>query len=87
MMYNLIKAYMGRMTINDVNNFAQSKNIFLSAEELNFVYVFISKNWEQIIKNPKLLNLDRYKEHFSEENFNKIKKLFLEYSSRYSSFI
>ncbi len=86
-MYNLIKAYMGRMTINDVNNFAQSKNIFLSAEELNFVYVFISKNWEQIIKNPKLLNLDRYKEHFSEENFNKIKKLFLEYSSRYSSFI
>lgn len=78
---------MGRMTINDVNNFAISKNIYLSNEELSFVYEFISKNWEQVIKNPKLLNLERYKDRFSEENFNKIKKLFLEYSSRYSSFI
>ena len=78
---------MGRMTINDVNNFAISKNINLSPEELNFVYDFISKNWEQIVRNPKLLNLDRFKERFSPENFEKVKKLFLEYSARYSSFI
>ena len=78
---------MGRMTIQDVNNFAISKNIILSAEELQFVYDFISKNWEQVVKNPKLLNLDHYKNRFSPENFEKIKKLFLEYSSRYSSFI
>ena len=86
-MYNLIKAYMGRMTIQDVNNFAVSKNIYLSGEELQFVYEFINKNWEQVVKNPKLLNLDRYQDRFSKENFEKIKKLFLEYSSRYSSFI
>ncbi len=86
-MYNLIKAYMGRMTINDVNNFAISKNIHLSPEELTFVYDFVSKNWEQVIRNPKLLNLDRYKDRFSPENFEKIKKLFLEYSARYSSYI
>ena len=78
---------MGRMTIQDVNNFAISKNIHLSPEELNFVYEFLSKNWEQIVKNPQLLNLDRYQDLFSKENFEKIKKLFLEYSSRYSSFI
>ena len=86
-MYNLIKAYMGKMAIQDVNNFAVSKNIFLSPEELQFVYDFIRKNWEQVIRNPKLLNLDRYKDKFSQENFVKIKKLFMEYSSRYSSFL
>ena len=86
-MYNLIKAYMGKMTIQDVNNFAVSKNIFLSPEELQFVYDFIRKNWEQVIRNPKLLNLDRYKDKFSQDNFVKIKKLFMEYSSRYSSFL
>ena len=86
-MYNLIKAYMGRMTVDDVNNFALSKNIHLSNEELNFVYDFIQKNWEQVVKNSKLLNLDRYQDRFSKENFEKIKKLFLEYSARYSSFI
>ena len=48
---------MGRMTLEDINNFANSKNIHLSSDELNFVYEFISKNWEQIVKNPKLLNL------------------------------
>lgn len=78
---------MGRMTLEDINNFANSKNIHLSSDELNFVYEFISKNWEQIVKNPKLLNLERYQDKFSPENFYKIKKLFLEYSSRYSSFI
>ena len=78
---------MGRMTVQDVNNFAVSKNIYLSGEELQFVYEFITKNWEQVVKNPKLLNLDRYQDRFSKENFEKIKKLFLEYSSRYSSFI
>ena len=78
---------MGRMTIQDINNFALSKNIHLSPEELNFVYDFIGKNWEQVIRNPKLLNLERYRDRFSEENFNNIKKLFLEYSSRYASFI
>ena len=86
-MYNLIKAYMGKMTIQDVQNFAVSKNIFLSPEELQFVYDFIRKNWEQVIRNPQLLNLDRYKDKFSQENFVKIKKLFMEYSSRYSSFL
>ena len=68
---------MGRMTVGDVNNFALSKNIHLSNEELNFVYDFIQKNWEQVVKNPKLLNLDRYQDRFSKENFEKIKKLFL----------
>ena len=78
---------MGKMTIQDVQNFAVSKNIFLSPEELQFVYDFIRKNWEQVIRNPQLLNLDRYKDKFSQENFVKIKKLFMEYSSRYSSFL
>ena len=86
-MYNLIKAYMGRITIDDVNKFAISKNVYLSPDELNFVFDFIQKNWEQVIRNPQLLNLERYKDHFSTENFEKIKRLFLEYSARYSSLI
>ena len=86
-MYNLIKAYMGRITIDDVNKFAISKNVYLSPDELNFVFDFIKKNWEQVIRNPQLLNLERYKDHFSTENFEKIKRLFLEYSARYSSLI
>ncbi len=86
-MYNLISRYMSRLTKEDVNNFAISKNVNLSSEELDFTYLFVKKNWEQIIKNPKLLNLDRYQDKFSCENFPKIKKLVNEYSARYEGFL
>lgn len=86
-MYNLISRYMAKLTKDDVNNFAISKNVTLSSEELDFTYLFIQKNWEQIIKNPKLLNLDRYKDNFSPDNFFKIKKLFNEYSAKYQNLL
>jgi len=78
---------MSKITREDVNNFAIKKNVYLSESELNFTYEFIKKNWEQVIKNPKLLHLERYKEHFSPENFGKIQKLFIEYSSKYQAFL
>lgn len=78
---------MVKMTKEDVNNFAISKNVNLSEEELTFTYEFIKKNWEQIIKNPNLLKLERYESKFSPENFTKIKKLFNEYSARYKAFL
>lgn len=78
---------MNRLTKEDVENFAISKNINLTNEELAFTYDFIKKNWEQVLNNPNLLNLDRYKDKFSEENFIKIKKLFNEYSSRFKNIL
>ena len=78
---------MDNLSIEDVSNFATSKNVSLSSEELDFVYDFVKKNWEQVIKNPSLLNLDRYKDHFNPDNFLKIKKLFNEYSAKYKNFL
>ena len=86
-MYNLIKCYMQNLNKEDIYKFANSKNINLSEEELSFTYDFVKRNWENILGNPKLLDLDRYKNKFSEENFVKIKKLFLEYSSKYNRYL
>ncbi|MCM1052726.1 MAG: hypothetical protein NC483_01940 [Ruminococcus sp.] len=86
-MYNLIKRYMANLTKDDINNFATSKNVVLNTEELDFIFEFVKKNWEQVLNNPKLLNLDRYKNRFNEENFIKIKKLFNEYSAKYQNFL
>lgn len=78
---------MSKLTREDINNFALSKNVFLSENELNFTYDFVKKNWEQVIKNPKLLHLERYQNHFSPENYIKIQKLFNEYSAKYQAFL
>ena len=86
-MFNLVARYMQNLTKDDVNNFATSKNILLSDEELNFTYDFVKRNWQDILGNPNLLDLDRYKNKFSEENFIKIKRLFIEYSQKYSRYL
>lgn len=83
----LLKKYMNKLTKDDVATFAYSKNIFLNNQELEFTYNFIKKNWQDIIKNPAILNLERYKSHYSSENFSKIQKLFQESIQKYSSYL
>ena len=86
-MFNIIERYMTKLSIEDVNNFAIKNDIHLSNEELDFTYAFIKKNWQPILSNPNMLNLDRYKDKFSEENLIKIKKLFKEYSIKYKNYL
>lgn len=86
-MYNIIERYMSMLKKEDVFNFAVSNNIFLSNEELNFTYAFIKKNWQDIVKNPNLFEIERYKNRFSEENFKKVKQLFKEYHQKFGSFL
>lgn len=86
-MYNIIERYIKNLSKEQVNNFSLKNNVNLSGLELDFLYVFIKKNYKEVLANPSLLNLDRYKTKFSEENFVKIKKLFNEYLSKYGSYL
>lgn len=86
-MYNIIERYIKNLSKEQVNNFALKNNVNLNGLELDFLYVFIKKNYKEVLANPSLLNLDRYKTKFSEENFVKIKKLFNEYLSKYGSYL
>lgn len=86
-MFNLIEKYINKMTIDEVNNFAISKSVNLSNEELQFTYDFIKKNYKEILGNPSLLNLDLYRNKFSPENFEKVKKILNEYYTKYQRFL
>ena len=74
---------MTHFTKEDVKNFALKNQVDLNEEELSFTYEFVKKNWELILRNPNLLNLERYKDHFSEENYQKIQKLIQFYYQKY----
>lgn len=86
-MYNLIEKYIQNMTIDDVKKFAQKKGANLSESELSFTYNFIKNNYQHILKNPRLLDLERYKNNYSQTNFEKITKVFQEYSQKYSRYL
>lgn len=85
-MYNLVNKFINNMSLEDVNNFARRKNIILSQSELEFTYMFLKKNASDILKNPKLFDIDRFEHKYSKENFIKIKKVFIEYFSKYQRF-
>lgn len=86
-MHILIERYMDRLTKEDVNTFAQSKNISLSENELNFTYDFVKKNYKNFLANPSLFNIERYKDKYTKENFSKITKVFNEYFQKYSNYL
>ena len=86
-MFVLVERYINNLTINDLNNLAITKEIYLSPEELEFSYEFIKKNWQNVLSNHGIFDVDKYKDHYSEENFIKIKKLIKEYSIKYSNYL
>ena len=75
---------MDKLTKEEVQSFAMKNNIILTEEELSFTYTFVKKNWEMIIRNPNLLQFDRFKDKFSTENFAKIQKIYQAYKRKAS---
>ena len=86
-MFILIERYINNLTIHDLNNLAISNNILLSNEELSFAFEFFKKNWQTILANHGVFDIDRYKDRFSEENFYKIKKLIKDSLLKYGHLI
>ena len=86
-MYVLIERYINNLDIHDLNNLAISNGIAFSPEELDFSYRFIKQNWQTILANHGVFDIDKYKDQFSEENFVKIKKLIKEYTMKYSHYL
>lgn len=75
------------MSIHDLNNLAISRGIGLSSEELEFSYNFIKKNWQNILSNKGLFDIDKYKSMYSEDNFIKIKELYKEMLVKYGNYL
>ena len=86
-MHSIIERYLNRMTKEDINNFAVSKGINLSEDELSFTYNFVKRNYKEMLNNPKLFDINRYKNNFSKENFEKISKVYQEYFNKYSYYL
>ena len=85
-MYDLISRFIERMNPEDIKNFATKQEIDLSDDEINFIYSFLKKNWQELLGNPNALIMSRYRNQFSPENYEKINSLVNFYRSRYSGY-
>lgn len=83
----LIKNYISRITIEDINKFSKKHNIELSKEELKLIEQHIKNDWKTIIYgNPKPI-LDNLKEKLNQEKYQKIENLYIEFKDKYKHYL
>lgn len=82
-MFQMIKNYIDKMSIDDIDNLAKKNDIYLSKDELEYSYKFIKRNYEALYANPNI-NLNKFRNHYSPENFDKIVKRINELKDKYN---
>ena len=82
----MIKKYINNLTIDKINNFLIKNDINLNNEELSFLLELVKTNIDDILVNDSKY-LDIIKNKFDEDNYSKIKNLFLYYKNRYQGYL
>lgn len=85
-MYKIIKNYISKLSLSDIDKFALKNGITLNNKELNCIFRCIKENLDDLINNSDKVFNDN-KNNFSSENFNKIYSLFVEYKKRYKNYL
>lgn len=86
-MDSLIKQYVNKMTINNINDFAVKNNINLCENELNLLLNIVKNNYQDILNGQDEIVKKKLKENLAEENYQKIIKLYAEYKEKYQGYL
>ena len=86
-MNSLIKQYINKIDINNINDFAIKNNIYLSKKELNTLYDVIKNKNEEILYGDDTLIKDYLKQNLSEENYQKVITLYEEYRTKFGDYL
>ena len=86
-MDSLIKQYVNKMTINNINDFAVKHNKNLCENELNLLLNIVKNNYQEILNGKDEIVKKKLKENLAEENYQKIIKLYNEYKEKYQGYL
>lgn len=83
----LIKSYISRLKLDDINEFAKKHGIELNEEELKLIEQHIRKDWHTIIYgNPRPI-LDNLKAKLKNNEYQKIENLYIEFKNKYKNYL
>jgi len=83
----LIKSYISRLKLEDINEFAKKHGIELNEEELKLIEQHIRKDWHTIIYgNPRPI-LDNLKAKLKNNEYQKIENLYVEFKNKYKNYL
>ena len=78
----LVKKYINRLSINDLEKFAKKNNISYTKEELNTVYNFILNNYNDLL-NENIRVFENIKNKISPTLYKKLLNLYIDYKQKY----
>ena len=81
-----IENYVKQIKKSDIYNFALINNIDLSEKDIDILYYYLKKNWEELLYGNKNI-LNDLKQEIDEKKFLKIKSLFEIYYNKYQDLL
>ncbi len=78
----LIKEYLKRLSLKDINDFANKNGMPLKQGEDKIIYNFIMQNWQEVYKGDGLKTLGTLKGKVSDETYDAIIKMFNMYKDK-----
>lgn len=83
----LIKNYVSKLSLSEIDSFSKKQGLSLSQDELNLIYDYIKNDWHTIIYgNPRPI-LDSLKDKLDDFSYNKIEKLYVEFKEKYKNYL
>lgn len=77
-----IREYLKRLSLKDINDFADKNNMHLKQNEDKIIYDFIMKNWKEVYKGDAIKTLNSLKKDVSEDTFNNIMILYEQFKNK-----
>lgn len=78
----LIKEYLKRLSLKDINDFANKNNMPLINGEDKIIYDFIMNNWQEVYKGDASKAFLKLKQKVSSNTYNNIMTLYNEFKDK-----
>lgn len=83
----LLKNYVNKLSINDINDFAVKNDIVLNKNELNTIYDIIKNDYDELLYGNSDNVFNKLKSNVSSDNYDKIINLFFLYKKKYAQLL
>lgn len=80
----IIESYVHSLSKEDIQKFAMSKDIFLTEEETEVLFVYAKNHWRTFYKGDPTILLGELEKKLKPQTFEKLKQIYIETKNKFS---
>lgn len=87
MIERMIRKYVENLKMEDIYQFAQENNIYLTDDEALYLYHTIKTKWENVVFGDPEIILYEAKPHLKDYTYKKVEELLYFYRNKYKHYL